>query len=526
MAFGRLAPVGSHRGSIAVDDKTCMVEPRSAVPESIGRKNGDVPTAALAKGRRAGPREEADAFAKRAASLRSVPGGPTATSPKRPSVLLTRGLVGDIRDPRLGRLLLPLRVFLGVTFIYAGLVKLADPTFLDPSAPGSLVEQLHAFARDSPLSPVDHGDRHPSRGTDRPLGAHRGALAVGSRRAVRPGSACRCLGRLRDLRALLPDRVMGDAPYFYGPDLPYAAGWLTLALVGDGGLHVLRGRTFGGWPGGAGICRPTTGLPARRAFLETLTVGIAALALPKASALARPSWLRGLLGSASEERLQVASVPGGSAGAAATPAQSAGSGVPSAVSAPTPRPVPNRSSFGGRRGGRLPVRSPSGRFRTVAAAGSATFVVPASGDPGVLVMLANGSIVAFDALCTHAGCPVDYVPQDKLLEYPCHGAIFDPAHGAAVLAGPAFEPPSCCSRSRSTGTRVRFGYRARADPRDRPAGARSRRSGSRGRGRRACSDQRRLNRLDKPLLESANRCMRPRRRAPRRLSSRGSCRSW
>jgi len=28
----------------------------------------------------------------------------------------------------------------------------------------------------------------------------------------------------------------GTAPYFYGPDLPYAAGWLTLALAGHGGL--------------------------------------------------------------------------------------------------------------------------------------------------------------------------------------------------------------------------------------------------------------------------------------------------
>ena len=50
--------------------------------------------------------------------------------------------------------MLPLRVFLGVTFVYAGLVKLADPAFLDSAAAGSLVEQLHGFARDSPLAPL------------------------------------------------------------------------------------------------------------------------------------------------------------------------------------------------------------------------------------------------------------------------------------------------------------------------------------------------------------------------------------
>jgi nitrite reductase/ring-hydroxylating ferredoxin subunit len=76
----------------------------------------------------------------------------------------------------------------------------------------------------------------------------------------------------------------------------------------------------------------------------------------------------------------------------------------------------------------------------VTAAGSATFVIPTSGDPGVLVRLASGTIVAFDAVCTHAGCAVEYVPQDRALECPCHGAAFDPANGGAVLAGPAPSP--------------------------------------------------------------------------------------
>lgn len=374
---------------------------------------------------------------KRAASrLRSVPGGPTATASRRPSVLPTKGQAGDIPDARLGRLLLPLRVFLGVTFIYAGLVKLADPTFLDPGAPGSLVEQLHAFARDSPLSPLITAIAIPLAA---PIGLSiaLGELAVGlgalfglaARAAAWAGFAISVLFFLTASWA--------THPYFYGPDLPYAAGWLTLALVGDGGLYVLRGRTFGR-PGGGGTSAAEDWSPGRRAFLETLTLGIAAIALGGVG-LARPSWLRDLLGAASGGAPGVASVPGGSIGATATPAQSAGSPVQTAVPAATSPPVPtNRASAG--------IAPPPaglvtiGTVQTVAAAGSATFVVPASGDPGVLVKLANGSIVAFDAVCTHAGCPVDYVPQDKLLECPCHGAVFDPAHGGAVLAGPAFEP--------------------------------------------------------------------------------------
>lgn len=50
--------------------------------------------------------------------------------------------------------LLPLRFFFGITFPYAGLDKLIDPSFFDASAPTSIVAQMAAFARDSPLSPL------------------------------------------------------------------------------------------------------------------------------------------------------------------------------------------------------------------------------------------------------------------------------------------------------------------------------------------------------------------------------------
>ena len=77
-------------------------------------------------------------------------------TPAQPSRPLGEPAITPSRDEahaRIGRLMLPLRVFLGVTFVYAGLVKLVDPAFLNATAPGSLVEQLHAFARNSPLAP-------------------------------------------------------------------------------------------------------------------------------------------------------------------------------------------------------------------------------------------------------------------------------------------------------------------------------------------------------------------------------------
>jgi cytochrome b6-f complex iron-sulfur subunit len=61
-----------------------------------------------------------------------------------------------------------------------------------------------------------------------------------------------------------------------------------------------------------------------------------------------------------------------------------------------------------------------------------------SGNPALLVHLDNGDFVAYSAVCTHQGCTVAY--QGGNLACPCHGSVFDPANGAAVVAGPAPRP--------------------------------------------------------------------------------------
>src|SRR5438128_2017983 len=48
-------------------------------------------------------------------------------------------------------ILTPLRLFLGITFTYAGLQKLTDPQFFQPSTPGYVGKQISAFATGSPL---------------------------------------------------------------------------------------------------------------------------------------------------------------------------------------------------------------------------------------------------------------------------------------------------------------------------------------------------------------------------------------
>jgi len=67
---------------------------------------------------------------------------------------------------------------------------------------------------------------------------------------------------------------------------------------------------------------------------------------------------------------------------------------------------------------------------------SLTFNDPAVG-PIVLIHLDNGQFVAYSAICTHAGCQVQFDPSARDIACPCHGAVYDPYNSAQVLAGPA-----------------------------------------------------------------------------------------
>jgi Rieske Fe-S protein len=57
--------------------------------------------------------------------------------------------------------------------------------------------------------------------------------------------------------------------------------------------------------------------------------------------------------------------------------------------------------------------------------------------PFLLIHLSNGGFAAYSAICTHAGCQVQFDPNTQHISCPCHGAVFDPYNSAQVLAGPA-----------------------------------------------------------------------------------------
>jgi rieske iron-sulfur protein len=62
--------------------------------------------------------------------------------------------------------------------------------------------------------------------------------------------------------------------------------------------------------------------------------------------------------------------------------------------------------------------------------------------PPTRIELTDRGFVAYSAICTHLGCTVSWVPNQKspgasYTECFCHNSIFDPAEGAKVMGGPA-----------------------------------------------------------------------------------------
>lgn len=325
--------------------------------------------------------------------------------------------------------LLPLRLFFGGTFLYAGLDKLTTSSFFDPSSPASIQSQMAAFGRSSPIGGLVR------------LGA---PIAVAIGLAIALAEIAIGLGALSGLAFRLA--AIGGAalsllfwltaswsthPYYYGPDLPYAAGWLALALTGHGGLLVSRrfladdhaepsrGTAYRALP-------DTAPSPERRAIIQAALLGAAAVAV---ASLAVPLRLMGRTNG--EAAVLDSPQPSADSATGRSPGASASAGEP------TPSPSATQPA------GNIAITTVAAVQQKGAVAFTVPFNAPAplpAGDPGIVVRLSNGSFVAFDAVCTHAGCTVEWDAPDKVLYCPCHGAAFDPANKAAVLGGPTNQP--------------------------------------------------------------------------------------
>ncbi|MFD4131565.1 TQO small subunit DoxD [Streptomyces goshikiensis] len=126
--------------------------------------------------------------------------------------------------------LLPLRIFLGVTFVYAGLDKLTDSAFLSADGPGSIGELMRGV-RDTSAVPAL---------VDMALNAPVGfavALAIGEL-LVGLGTLAGLLTRIAATGGALIALSLwltvswAVTPYYYGNDLVYLMAWTPLILAG------------------------------------------------------------------------------------------------------------------------------------------------------------------------------------------------------------------------------------------------------------------------------------------------------
>jgi thiosulfate dehydrogenase [quinone] large subunit len=137
---------------------------------------------------------------------------------------------GGWRDGAQRFALLPLRIFLGVTFIYAGLDKLTDSAFFHATGSGSIGEQMRGV-RDISAIPamVDLALKNPA--------GFGYAIAFGEL-AVGIGTLIGLLARLAAVGGMLISLSLwltvswATEPYYLGNDLAYLMAWLPLVLAG------------------------------------------------------------------------------------------------------------------------------------------------------------------------------------------------------------------------------------------------------------------------------------------------------
>ena len=369
----------------------------------------------------------------------SMPSAPPSDEAdrSRPAAGRTRhdGRRAETEAQRFGWALFPVRLFLGLTFIYGGVQKLSDPGFLHPGAPTYIGTQLRGFAHGAPGGFLLRAFAIPHPGLAG-VGVALVEIAVGllvtTGLLTRPAAA---VGLLLNLVLFLTNS-WHTYPYFLGSDIVFVFAWLPFTVVGAARQPALAPvlerialqRTGARSPStpvrgqrpvtrqhphpqpGAGEAQLT-----RRRMIGA-SLGLVAVATGVIAALS--ALMRGSYRPATRTLGAAAQQPTTTSTAATTSA----------------RP-PARPSAGA---GRLPAGAvklgPSSRLP---AGQAAEYRDPGDGQPDIVIRETNGSLVAHSAVCTHAGCTVGY--QGGQIVCPCHSSVFN-ARTGAVITGPATTP--------------------------------------------------------------------------------------
>ena len=389
---------------------------------------------------------------------------------RRQSERRRRRLRFDAPPPRAlalsGWALLPLRAFLGFTFCFAGLQKLANPNFFNANSPSSIQAQLIASIRISPLHQLlGHLLAYAV-----PIGIliALAELAVGLGTILGLWTRVAAVGGMVLAFTLFLTVSFHSSPYYTGADIVFLFAWIPLVLAGSGGVlsldAVIASRVAGEYDLG-----PQTMVPVRFSLVQevcgsyekdtcTAQGGSPCNVFRCPFLSSDPSGRRGSIVQRGPDEIDrrtvvlggvtvaAAAVAGGVvAGAAAGLGRVAGG-----AKAPEGQTVtlnPTRRGATGQSPSNTttsvpgpattaPTGTPIGSARQVPVGGAAQFTDPKTGNPGLVLQTSRGQFVAYDAVCPHAGCTVGYSPAAKLIVCPCHGSEFDPSNGA-VISPPA-----------------------------------------------------------------------------------------
>jgi thiosulfate dehydrogenase [quinone] large subunit len=372
-----------------------------------------------------------------------------------------------------GWALLPLRAFLGGTFAFAGLQKLANPGFFDKSNPTSIQSQLASAVRVSPIHAlVAHLTSHAVL-----LGVviALGEVTIGAATLVGLWSRLAAMGGMVLSFSLFLTVSFHSSPYYTGSDIVFVFAWIPLLVAGAGGVlsadavlvDMARARS-GAAPAtlvpvffetvqqvcgsyDAGACRAMSGAPCEPAPCPYLHKGLGPKRLKAQGDIDRRAFtLQGIFTAAVAGAALAGGglaaglgrLAGGKSHQSATPVLSTATSTTSGPSATTGNNTGAASSTTSAPSTSTttspskPAGTPIGPASAVPVGGAASFQDPNTGDPGAVVQPEAGTFAAFDLVCPHQGCVVGYSPPDKTFICPCHGSQFNGKTGA-VESGPA-----------------------------------------------------------------------------------------
>ena len=349
--------------------------------------------------------------------------------------------------------LLPLRLFLGATFLFAGLQKLANPNFFRAQSPTSIQAQLIASARISPIHMLlSHLIQFA-----KPLGVviALSEVAIGLGTLIGLWTRIAALGGAVLSFTLFLTVSFHASPYFTGADIVFFFAWLPLVVAG-GGTRLSMDAMIATWVNKKAGVAPAEVVPIEFATVQRIcgnykngactarrNLACDAAVCPVLLGERAPLTTRVSIDAVDRRTVVVGGAVAAAAGTSAIILAGATSAMGNLIGgAPAPKRGPSHigpsTSTTNPSGGTGPGASGTllGPASAVKVGSAATFTIPSSGDPGIVLQPTSKEFVAYDAVCPHAGCTVGYYSANNLLVCPCHGSEFQVANGD-VLNGPA-----------------------------------------------------------------------------------------